>query len=383
MPHGGAGRGRRGPPGCTGFLARAHVCFPALLCQHSKFRYQRWRLRLLTSPHVPCPAPIPFPCLGWITLLPETSAPLRAAAAVAAAAWEQRTGERRRAGSGGGGGVRDPGPDWHDAYHAYYTQHHPQSGFTGSYLPLIGGKRRHLSNSQAHGQAQREQQVPGQQGAGVVGEKEAAGGGQGVGGAGGAGRGREVDVSERGWRAAVAEGEAYTVPLTAEEAAAARAGAGGQQQRQQQQATGPQRHRGGTEAAGQGGAGEDRWHRHGWGMALCAHRLRAEPHLTPHVQVRARCLFGVMLVHVVSVRHHRNLPRRPCPPPPLPSSVMALPLHAGGAAALRRLLRPAPPGVGARCPGPWVLLHHAAWPLGCCLSPLSRPDTRAHLSEPC
>ncbi|KXZ45911.1 hypothetical protein GPECTOR_49g495 [Gonium pectorale] len=83
---------------------------------------------------------------GWIELFPETAAPVRAAAARAEAAYRAATAAG--GGSGGAGGSwrrREADNDWEDAYQEYYSQFDPRVGFTGKFLPLIGAKRRRMA----------------------------------------------------------------------------------------------------------------------------------------------------------------------------------------------------------------------------------------------
>ncbi|KAG2499441.1 hypothetical protein HYH03_002388 [Edaphochlamys debaryana] len=167
---------------------------------------------------------------GWVQLLPETAAPVRAAAeAASAAAAAARAAAAAAAGASGRGGEGGGRPwadeSWHGAYAEYYSQWDPRRGFTGRRLPLLGPKRRRLAQ-QAEGAGAEAGAVKAEAGrGGAAGELGGSGGGEGKGGA--AAPGPAVDASEPGWRVAVTEGGAYKLPLTAQAAAAARAGAGG------------------------------------------------------------------------------------------------------------------------------------------------------------
>ncbi|GIL66099.1 hypothetical protein Vafri_19705 [Volvox africanus] len=160
---------------------------------------------------------------GWVELFPETSASVRAAAAAAAAAAVARTARLTRAGSS-----LATDPDWEEAYQEYYSQYDPRVGFTGRYLPVLGAKRRQLSHLQPDSryenfsardpgaaaapctQAWLNDVVPPPLPAAAASEtmKNA----------------EIVDRSEPAWRAVVATGGPYTLPLTAAAAAGARAG---------------------------------------------------------------------------------------------------------------------------------------------------------------
>ncbi|GIL86476.1 hypothetical protein Vretimale_11629 [Volvox reticuliferus] len=174
---------------------------------------------------------------GWVELLPETSAPVRAAAAAAAAATAAAARTAHLDRSDGRSSANGPSlaadPDWEAAYRDYYSEYNPQVGFMGRFLPVLGAKRRQLLYPQQQKEQRRDSSYeessmkdPGAAAApctqtwlnDVANPLPPAAASETT-------RNSEiVDWSEPDWRAAVASGGSYTLPMTATVAAAARAG---------------------------------------------------------------------------------------------------------------------------------------------------------------